>query len=68
MAVTIKAGATFEADAPRPLFETRLEVAEFRQTYAASADGNRFLLNIPVETSAPPLTVVLNWPALLKKS
>jgi Tol biopolymer transport system component len=67
MAVTIKAGATFEADAPRPLFETRLEVAEFRQAYAASADGNRFLLNIPVETSAPPLTVVLNWPALLKR-
>jgi Tol biopolymer transport system component/predicted Ser/Thr protein kinase len=65
MAVTIKAGGTFEADAPRPLFETRLEVGDLRQTYAVSADGNRFLLNAPIETSAPPLTVVLNWPALL---
>jgi serine/threonine protein kinase len=67
MAVTVKAGATFEADTPRPLFETTLDVTQFRQTYAISADGQRFLLNAAIETDAPPLTVVLNWPALLKR-
>src|SRR5205085_10564810 len=41
MAVTVKAGATFEADAPRPLFQTELNVAALRQSYAVSADGQR---------------------------
>jgi len=68
MAVTVKAGATFEVDSPRTLFQTSLEVTSFRQAYAVSADGNRFLLNTPVEAVAQPLTVVLNWPALLKNA
>ena len=67
MAVTVKAGATFEAATPRPLFETTLDLTQFRQSYAISADGQRFLLNAPIETDAPPLTVVLNWQALLKR-
>jgi serine/threonine protein kinase len=67
MAVTVKAGATFEAATPRSLFETTLDLTQFRQTYAISADGQRFLLNAPIETDAPPLTVVLNWQALLKR-
>ena len=65
MAVAVKATATFEADAPRPLFEAALDVSQFRQSYAVSADGKRFLLNAMIESSAPPLTVVQNWPALL---
>jgi hypothetical protein len=67
MAVTVKAGATFEADAPRVLFQTGLNVSALRQSYAVSADGQRFLLNTSLEASSPPMTVVLNWPALLKK-
>jgi dipeptidyl aminopeptidase/acylaminoacyl peptidase len=51
MAVTVTAGATFEVDSPRPLFQTTLEPAAFRQTYDVSADGNRFLLNTPVKRS-----------------
>jgi serine/threonine protein kinase len=42
MAVTVKAGATFEHDAPRALFQTELNVAALRQSYAVSADGQRF--------------------------
>jgi hypothetical protein len=38
-----------------------------RQSYAVSADGQRFLLNTSLEAGSPPMTVVLNWPALLKK-
>ena len=67
MAVTVKTGATFEADAPRAMFQTELNVAALRQSYAVSADGNRFLLNTSLGTESPPITVVLNWPALLKK-
>ena len=67
MVVTIKPGATFDFDAPRPLFQTTLEVAALRQTYSVSRDGQRFLLNRPAEAAASPLTVVLNWPALLKR-
>lgn len=58
-------GATFEADTPRALFETTLPVNALRQEYSVSADGKRFLLNAPLETTASPMTVVLNWPALL---
>jgi hypothetical protein len=39
MAVTVKTGATFEADAPRTLFQTELDVTAVRQSYAVSADG-----------------------------
>jgi Tol biopolymer transport system component len=67
MVVTVKSGATFEADAPRTLFQTELNVAALRQSYAVSADGQRFLLNTSLETGSPSMTVVLNWPALLKK-
>ncbi len=67
MAVTARIGATFDADAPRALFQTALNLNELRQTYAVSSDGQRFLLNTSVDEGAPPMTVVLNWPALLKK-
>ena len=67
MAVTVKTGATFEAETPRALFQTELSGAALRQSYAVSADGQRFLLNTPLEGGSPPMTVVLNWPALLKK-
>jgi len=67
MAVTVKTGATFESDAPRALFQTALNVAELRQSYAVSADGQRFLLNAPLETESPPMTIVLNWTGLLKR-
>ena len=47
------------------LFQTALNVTDQRQAYAVAADGQRFLLNTPVESASTPMTVVLNWPALL---
>jgi hypothetical protein len=38
-----------------------------RFVYDVSADGQRFLVNTLVETAAEPVTLVVNWPALLKK-
>jgi eukaryotic-like serine/threonine-protein kinase len=67
MSVIVKAGATFEADAPRALFEPVLPAGALRQTYSVSSDGQRFLLNTPLEGPSPSMTLVINWPALLKK-
>jgi len=67
MAVTVRTGATFEAGTPQTLFETTLDVAFLGPNYAVAADGQRFLLNTPVESASAPMTIVLNWPALLKK-
>jgi Tol biopolymer transport system component len=67
MAVVVKSDGTLEFDAPKPVFQTTLDVAALRQTYSVSADGRRFLLNAPVESASPSMRIVLNWPALLKK-
>ena len=61
-------GAGLEVGAARPLFQTRPGGA--RYIYDVSADGQRFLVNTAVEeqqTPSPPITVVVNWPALLDK-
>ena len=71
MAVTVRPGAVFEMDPPRALFETRIDssgIASFTASYSAAADGQRFLINSPVgEGGSQPVTVVLNWPSLLKR-
>jgi serine/threonine protein kinase len=69
MAVAVKGENTFESGAPAALFETPgfdLHNAQF--PYAATADGQRFLVIRPVENaSAKSLTVVLNWAAGLRR-
>ena len=74
MAVSITAGAdsqTLEAGAPVPLFLTGLAppaVPGKWQHYTVAPDG-RFLMNVIAEptTATSPITVVVNWPALLNK-
>jgi dipeptidyl aminopeptidase/acylaminoacyl peptidase len=65
MAVAIGVGTPLTAGTPQPLFQTTLDPGAFRQMYETSADDNRFLLNQFIESAAQPLTVVLNWPALM---
>ncbi len=67
MTVSVRAGDTFDADAPRPLFTTRLDTRALRQTYGVSSDAQRFLLQLPTDAGVPTLTVVLNWPSLLRR-
>ena len=64
-----KAGTGFEPGAPTRLFAVPvIPYIVSRDTYAVSADGNRFLISRPAgETAATPITVVLNWTAGLKK-
>jgi len=67
MAVTFKPGAIFDFDTPHALFDTVLAFGALRQTYSVSRDGQRFLLNTPVDVGTASIDVVLNWPGLLKK-
>lgn len=73
MAAPIAAGTdrqTLDPGAPMPLFQTRLATganiplgALSTAQYAVASDG-RFLMNVAVnDTTASPITVVLNWDA-----
>ena len=67
MAVTVGAGPSFGV--PKPLFQTRVPVGvtASRTHYVPSRDGQRFLVNMALETVPSPITVVVNWTATLKK-
>jgi hypothetical protein len=74
MAVPVSGATTLEVGTPVPLFSARMlggpsTVAGFRAQYDVTADGQRFLLNVPVDedASSPTITVVLNWAAGLRK-
>jgi len=57
----------FEVGAVRPLFETRARFNR-RYMYDVSADGQRFLINRILEEAAlQPITLVVNWTAVLKQ-
>jgi hypothetical protein len=45
-----------------PLFQTTLTIGGGKpHGYAVAADGQRFLLPVPVRKDAPPITILLNW-------
>jgi hypothetical protein len=73
MAVPIKTDSGFDVGAAVPLFEARMfngpnNATGIRQQYDVTGDGQRFLLNVPIEdTPSLPITVVLNWTTALKK-
>ncbi|MGB7266369.1 MAG: hypothetical protein WBC92_12710, partial [Terracidiphilus sp.] len=69
-AVSVNAdSATFQAGIPKPLFQAQsVPVSTWRNIYVASPDGQRFLMLMSASQAKPePITVVVNWPALLKK-
>jgi Tol biopolymer transport system component len=68
MAVAVRTGAAFEPETAGPLFEARLRNDPTRH-YDASADGQRFLLNMPLgEETSPPIALVQNWTVLLRQA
>ena len=68
MAAPVSLGSLVEIGQPQPLFQTRIEVSTgiTWHQYDVAPDGQRFLVNTP-ELVTSPATVVLNWPALLKR-
>ena len=67
MAVPIDTTSRFEAGEPQVLFQTGAFNNRFFK-WAVTRDGKRFLLNaMPPQSSAAPLTVIVNWTTLLEK-
>ncbi len=61
MSVKLKVGAeSVEPSTPRELFSVA-------GPYRVALDGKRFLVLAGSESGPPPLQLILNWPALLKK-
>jgi Tol biopolymer transport system component len=68
MAVSLKLGLnTVEPSAPRELFQLPRR-SPAGATYEPSRDGQRFLVLSSPESVQQSLTVIVNWPALLKRS
>ncbi len=64
MSVEVEASHGLRAGTPKPLFQ----LPEGSFSWDVSADGERFLVNVPViKSSSVPLSVVVNWAAGLKK-
>ena len=67
VAVAVRGGdSAIELGDATPLFQARFSNTPL--PYAVAPDGQRFLINRPVEdTTDPPITLVVNWPEALKK-
>jgi hypothetical protein len=53
---------------PQALFAAGIARDVNLHQFAVTGDGKRFLLRVPLERPVrPPMTVVLNWPALPRK-
>ena len=68
LAVPIDTTRQFDAGAPRALFSIGASTQVFgTHVYSVTRDGKRFLVNMRSQQSSAPLTVVVNWPAMLKQ-
>ncbi|HTM32084.1 MAG TPA: protein kinase [Vicinamibacterales bacterium] len=67
MAATVRLDeARVDVDAVRPLFEMRAPDGSPRNFYDVASNGQRFMVVVPDETAATPLTLVNNWPTVVK--
>ncbi len=70
MAAEVEASQNkFDVKNVRPLFRVNLapEARESSGSFDVTADGTRFIINASSDEAQPPITLVLNWPAELKK-
>jgi serine/threonine protein kinase len=70
MVVSTTTGPAFEAGKPEVLFETNVRdlIYPYLRRYEVMPDGQRFVVQELTGHAGPsPLTVVANWPALLRK-
>jgi Tol biopolymer transport system component len=64
MAAPVSAGQTFSVGVPESLFRTRLRTWTVARQYAASRDGQHFLMIYPThDPASSPMNVLLNWQA-----
>ena len=68
MAVEIQVDPRIDSGVPRPLFDTKLSVDPLRDQFAVTADGQRFLIQVPIAQGSPtPITVAVDWATALLK-
>jgi hypothetical protein len=68
MSVSAESGASLKARCVETAVPNPPGVGFVPAQYDVSANGNRFPVEQPLEESASvPITVIVNWPALLKK-
>jgi Tol biopolymer transport system component len=71
MSADVRAGSEFEIGVPRPVFRfsasALLGVPMSSPLYDVTGDGSKFLLNEALQGSTDPISVVLNWPAELRR-
>jgi Tol biopolymer transport system component len=68
IAVSVKLDGSVEIGASTPLFQIEVSGFNAPNRYDVTADGQRFLINSPVEvTGQAPFNVILNWTSTLKK-
>lgn len=59
--------ASFVVGQVQPLFSIRMRDQTLGIPYSVTADGQRFLVNTPVDrNAATPISLVINWPGLLR--
>jgi hypothetical protein len=64
-AVKVELGTRLRVGTPTPLFDRAVGLGSNR--YAAAKDGRRFLISVgTADSTAGPLTVILNWAARLR--
>ena len=67
MAATVRVdNARVEVDVVRPLFEMRAPDGQPRNFYDVASNGQRFMVVLPDEAVSTPLTLVNNWPTVVK--
>jgi hypothetical protein len=64
--ITDTAGS-FDFGLPRYLFDMRANVFNSRNAYVPSRDGQRFLVNMILNTDDAPINVVSNWSVALQR-
>ena len=67
-AVDVTLGSTVQIGKATPLFQLAIpQVSTASSEYDVSADGKRFIVNMPVQAGGAQLIVLMNWPEALKK-
>ena len=65
--IAVKNGGV-EPGTPHPLFQVRLPLRGVRNRWLVTPAGKKFLAIVaPEQKAANDLSVILNWPSLLKK-
>ena len=69
MAFDVNSGSMLQAGKPKPLFRAPVlgALTDYRNYYAVTADGKRFLIDsVAAGTNQEPITVLVNWTALVR--